>query len=159
MKESTNFLLSLCILLLTFLASCGCGEPFYLVDGSTFAFRLIDEPTGETLFPNHADPYAFQIIDDASDTVDIDSRRDGGASDYGFIIDPTGGRRFAYDRRARRTYYLVFDSLETDTLDLFFVPRQDDCGEHMDNFEAYYNDSLVFTGSDDVSYQTDILKK
>ena len=156
MKKHDNFLLS--ILLLGFLASCGCGEPFYLVDGSTFAFRLIDEPTGENLFTNRFDSFAFQIIDDEEDTVDIDSYRPEFNGDYSFVLDPTGGRRFAYDRRARRTYYLVFDSLDTDTLDLFFVPRQDDCGEHMDNFEAYYNDSLVLTGSDDVSYQTDILK-
>ena len=156
MKRHTK---SVLLFLLGFLASCGCGEPFYLVDGSTFAFRLIDEPTGENLFTNRFDSFEFEIIDDNGDTVNIDSRRYGQDGDYGFIVDPTGGRRFAYDRQARRTYYLVFDSLDTDTLDLLFVPRQDDCGEHMDNFEAYYNDSLVLTGSDDVNYQARAILK
>ena len=152
--------LSVLILLITALglaASCDC-EPFYLVDGSRFAFRLIDESTSESLFPNYADPFIFQIIDDNGDTVDIDSRRDGGASQYAFGVDPTGGESFRYDQQLRRTYYLVFDSLDTDTLELFFVPRQDDCEEHMDDFEAYYNDELVFAGKGENGYSTQIIK-
>ena len=158
MKRHINFLLS--ILFLVFFAGCTeCEEPYYLVDGSTFAFGIIDEPTNENLFPNHADPFIFQIIDDNGDTVDIDNRRDGGASNYGFILDPTGEQSFRYGQRLRRTYYLQFDSLDTDTLSLIFIPRQDDCDEHIDNFEVYYNDELVFTGSGKCCYETDFIKK
>ena len=149
----------LLLFLLGFLASCGCGEPSYLVDGSTFAFRLIDASTGDDVFTNRFNPFELEIINDADDTVDIDNQRYGQDGRTSFFLDPTGGRRFAYDRRARRTYYLVFDSLDTDTLDLFFVPRQDDCGEHMDNFEAYYNDSLVATGSGEIYYDAEAISK
>ena len=150
--------LTLLLTALGFLSSCDC-EPFYLVDGSTFAFRLIDEPTGENLFTSRFDPFELDIIDDNGDTVDIDSYRLPLNGDYGFIVDPTGGKSFRYDQQMRRTYYLQLDSLDTDTLELFFVPRSDDCEEHMDDFEAYYNDKLFFEGSGKTSYQgPDVLK-
>ncbi len=161
MKRLTNLLLLILLTVaLGFLASCSCQEPNYLVDGSTFAFRLVDETTGETIFPDRFNPWAFEIIDDEGDTVDIDSRRNGGASDYGFIVDPTGNQSFRYDVQDRRRYFLHFDSTDVDTLTLFYVPRaDDDCGqEYMDDFEAYYNDELVFTASGKRSYGTDILK-
>ena len=156
MKQLTDFLLL--ILLLYFFTSCGeCEEPYYLVDGSEFAFRLIDEPTGENLFTSRFDPFNFEITDDDGDTVDIDNRRND--NDPTFIVDPTGEQSFRYDQRLRRTYYLQFDSLDTDTLSLIFTPRQDDCDEHMDDFEAYYNDELVATGSGKCCYQARAILK
>lgn len=139
-----------------FLTSCICSDPSYLVDGSTFAFRIVDETTGEVVFPNRFNPWAFEIISDEGDTVDIDSRRNNTNPD--FIINPTGGQRFRYDERERRRYFLHFDSTDIDTLALFYVPREDDCDEYLDDFEAYYNDELVFTGSGKRNYGANIPK-
>ena len=156
MKRLTDLLLI--TMISSFMTNCGCSDPSYLIDGSTFAFRLIDESTGEVVFPDRFNPFTFQIIDDAGDTVDIDTRRDGGASNYGFIVDPTGDQSFRYDERFRRRFYLYFDSTDIDTLVLFFVPRRDDCTEYMDDFEAYYNDELVASGSGKGYYAADIVK-
>ena len=150
MKQQIHFLLATSLSIL--LASCEC-EPLYLVDGSTFGFRLIDEPTGKNLFTNRFDPFELEIIDENGDTVDIDAERYGQGEDYYFLLDPTGDQILGYDRQALQTYYLVFDSTDTDTLELFFVPRRDDCEEYMDNFQAYYNDSLVFAESGESYYQ------
>ena len=150
--------LALLITALGLAASCDC-EPFYLVDGSTFAFRLIDESTGEDVFLNRFNPFEFEIIDDDGDTLDIDEQRYGQGERNSFFLDPTGGESFRYDQQMRRTYYLIFDSLDTDTLELYFVPRSDDCEEHMDDFEAYYNDKLVTEGSGKVSYDAQAITK
>lgn len=154
MKQQIHLL----FLLLGFLASCDC-HPVNLVDGSTFSFRPLDKNTGENLFPNHFDPFVFQIIDDKGDTVDIDAERRGLDGDYYFFLNPTGGQNIVYNQRMSRTYFLQLDSTDTDTLELFFVPRKDDCDEYMDGFEAYYNDELVFTGAGESSYETNIYKE
>ena len=153
MKSFADLLLV--VFTLSFFASCQC-EPNYLVDGSTFSFRLIDETTGENVFPDGFDPFDLEIIDDEGDTANIDTRRNDINPD--FILDPTGDQRFRYDERFRRRFYLHLDSVDVDTLVLFFVPRRDDCTEYMDDFEAYYNDELVASGSGKEYYGADIIK-
>ena len=108
---------------MSFLASCGCPEPDYLVDGSIFAFRLLDEATGENVFTDRFSPWEFEVIDDEGDTVDIDSKRFGQDGDFSFFIDPTGGQSFRYDKQDRRRYFLHFDSTDVDTFTLFYIPR------------------------------------
>jgi len=160
MKQLTDSLLI--TLILSVFVSCGCPEPDFLVDGSTFAFRLVDESTGDDIFLDRFNPFAFEIIDDESDTVDIDDQRYGQNGRNAFFLDPTGGQSFRYDVQDRRRYFLYFDSTDVDTLTLFFVPRADDsdCGqEYMDDFEAYYNDELVLTGSGESWYDAEAISK
>ena len=157
-----QLLVLLCLTLL-FASACedGCGgrQPDSLYTGSLFAFAIYDEATGENVFPNRFDPLEFEIVDNRGDTVEyIDTRRDGVNGLYSFFVRPAYQESFTFDQRFRRIYYLHFDDIDTDTLEIFFVPR-DGCQEYMDDFEAYYNEELVFEGSGKSSYETNITKK
>ncbi len=152
MKQPTKLILI--ILATSFIVSCGCGDPASLINGaSTFAFRIVDESTGEVIFPNRFDPWAFEIINDEGNTVDIDAESDGRPSNYGFTVSPTLDQSFRFNERTLRRYFLHFDSTDIDTLSLFYIPRADDCTEYLDDFEAYYNYRLVATGSGESYYQ------
>ena len=160
MKSLTNLsILLLGTLIIATACEDGCGgrQPSPLHTGSTFAFAIYDEE-GENIFPERYDPFAFEIIDDNGDTLDIDSFRHGQDGFYSFVVAPAYGESFMFGQQKRRTFYLQFDSIDTDTLELFFVPR-DACEDYMDDFEAYYNNELIFKGEGKDTYSAQIIKR
>jgi len=152
MKPLYYFIILLCFL--NFSACTDC-DPASLIEGSGFNFRILDTSTGEDVFPDRYSVVEFQVLTTFKDTLDIDPWRYPQNGIYQFFIDPTaGGQGYQYNEETRRRFFLQFDSLDTDTLLLSYIPRNHDCTDYMDDFKAYYNGELVFEGSGENSYST-----
>ncbi len=156
---NTKITLILFCIIIHLLSSCTGCDPTSLSDGSNFGFRILNESTDENIFTRRYSIEEFQILDEQKDTINIDSYRYTNDGDFTLGVNPTTGQPYILNQENQRLFFLQFDSLDTDTLTLSFIPRNGDCGEYMDDFKAYYNEKLVFEGSKRSSYGATFSKK
>jgi len=139
--------------ILTTLGSCDpeCNYDIETRDDHV-TFALVDKRTGEYLFKEsnlnyHVD--TFKIFNENNVPL--------GEYDYNYFRDGSLGYRFniisIYNQRTDpdpvtqevcKKYFLYLNYNDTDTLQTCFTARRDGC-LYFNRFQAYYNDSLVFT--------------
>ncbi len=133
---------------LIWLASCTECDPGYLVDGSGLSLEVVDATTDEDYFSQNP-VQSFQVWNEFREEIEVPERYffyHSVVEKYVIRLDPTRNQRIDYNIENKRRFFLVFDSLDVDTLNLSFIPREDRCNEYMDEFKVYYNGELMFEG-------------
>ena len=57
-----------------------------------------------------------------------------------------------------RTYYIYLNQFDTDTLKLSFLPSEDKCNQYFNNYQVFYNQRLITTGQNEISFSAEIKK-
>lgn len=123
---------------------------------ASFGFVILDSKTNKNLFSNLA--YSIDSVKLLGGNNPLRKARNG-ADGYIFAIDSvyvTSQNRIG--QLVERTYYIYLNQSDTDTLKISFLPSQGECEQYFKDYQVFYNQRLITTGQNVISFSTNINK-
>lgn len=148
--------LSFMSLLLTNCGGCNNGDRLESLNEARFQFELIDAKTGRNLFSTSA--YSIDSIRLISSSTVLGKSKTGIQGEYSFDIDSIYTAQNQIGQRVEKTYYLYLNRLDTDTIRLAFLPVDGKCDPFFTDYQVFYNQRLVTTSQNTISFFTKINK-
>ncbi len=161
MKRTLAFLyvftaLSFISLLLTNCGGCSNRDANQFLTEARFQFEIINAKTGKNLFFNSAYPIdSVRLIN--SNTV-LGKAKTGIQGEYSFDIDSIYTSQNQIGQRVERIYYLYLNQADTDTIRLSFLPVDGKCDPYFTDYQVFFNNRLVTSIQNTISFSTKINK-
>ncbi len=140
------------------LTNCGCheGDRREFLSEAGFAFELLDAKTGRDLFSNSL--YSIDSVKLVNTATPITKLRSGIERNTLRIDTIYNEAQHQIGQRVDKTYYLYLNRSDTDTIRLSFLPTDGKCNQYFADYQVFYNNRLVATDQNTISFFTKINK-
>ncbi len=140
------------------LTSCGCnnGDRSEFLREARFGFILLNAKTGKNLFSTST--YSIDSVRLIKPTTPLRKVRIG-IDEYALSIDTIYNEtQHQIGQRVEKTYYLYLNRSDTDTIRLSFLPTDGKCNQYFADYQVFYNQRLIATSQNTISFSANINK-
>ena len=142
--------------LLTGCGGCNNRDARENLNEASFGFQLLNVKTDQDLFSTPA--YSIDSVRLLSSGFSL-TKRISGIKDNILRIDKIyNPAQNQIGKRVDKTFYLYFNRSDTDTIRLSFLPVDGKCDPYFTDYQVFYNQRLVATDQNTISFFTKINK-